>query len=430
MIAPVPAHELVQAAHPLDLLVPGLDEEVEGVAEHHLVAERGDLVRLERLHRRGRGERDERRRAHVAVRRTKNARAGGAVAGVDRESGQLRSRLDPVISAGGSMPISSSTVGATSARMPPARSSAHLRGHDERHGVQRVRRVRAAVRLEHVVRVAVVGGDDARPAARRARPRRPGPGTRPPSRRRPDRGRDRARVPDHVRVREVDDPEAVVVRAPVLDERRGRLARAHLRLVVVGRHVARRVHERALLARVRVLLAAVEEVRDVRVLLGLRDVQLADVPLGEERCQRHRRALRRERDRIAPVLVVLGQRRQVDVRADQLAQLPRAVGAEVEEDDGVALAHAALLPHQRRHDELVGLPALVCGAHGGLAGRRRVLGLALDDRVVRELRALPAAVAVHRVVAAADGRDPRAAPATRPRRRSRRPTSGSCRGRR
>jgi len=82
---PAPAHELVQAAHALDLLVPRLDEEMEAVPEHHLVAEGGHLVRLERLHRRGRREWDERRRAHVAVRRTKNARAGGAVAGVDCE---------------------------------------------------------------------------------------------------------------------------------------------------------------------------------------------------------------------------------------------------------------------------------------------------------------------------------------------------------
>ena len=59
-----------------------------------------------------------------------------------------------------------------------------------------------------------------------------------------------------------------------LHERVGGLARAHLRLVVVGRDVARRRHELADLALVRVLLAAVEEVRHVRVLLGLRDVQL------------------------------------------------------------------------------------------------------------------------------------------------------------
>ncbi len=43
-----PAHELVQAAQLGDVLLARLDEEVEGVAEHHVVAERGDLGRLQR----------------------------------------------------------------------------------------------------------------------------------------------------------------------------------------------------------------------------------------------------------------------------------------------------------------------------------------------------------------------------------------------
>jgi hypothetical protein len=38
-----PAHELVQAAHALHPLVSRLDEEVEGVAQHHLVAQVGHL---------------------------------------------------------------------------------------------------------------------------------------------------------------------------------------------------------------------------------------------------------------------------------------------------------------------------------------------------------------------------------------------------
>ena len=71
-----PAHELVQAAHPLDVLVPGLDEQVERVAEHHLVPERGHLVGLQRLDGRGRRQRHERRRVDVTVRGPKNARAG------------------------------------------------------------------------------------------------------------------------------------------------------------------------------------------------------------------------------------------------------------------------------------------------------------------------------------------------------------------
>ena len=81
----------------------------------------------------------------------------------------------PVISAGCSMPSRSRTVGATSARMPPSASSMPSDRDDERHRVERVRRVGRAVGLEHLLGVAVVGGDDAG-AARlvhgRSRPRR------------------------------------------------------------------------------------------------------------------------------------------------------------------------------------------------------------------------------------------------------------------
>ena len=45
---PLPAHEPVQPAGGGDPLRPGRDEQVVGVAEHHLVAELGDLARFER----------------------------------------------------------------------------------------------------------------------------------------------------------------------------------------------------------------------------------------------------------------------------------------------------------------------------------------------------------------------------------------------
>ena len=103
------------------------------------------------------------------------------------------------------------------------------------------------------------------------------------------RGRDHAGVPDHVGVGEVDDPEAQAgPRARRATNASAACARAHLRLVVVGGHVARRGHQLAALAGLRRLLAAVEEVRDVRVLLGLGDVQLASRP----RCGEHRRERR------------------------------------------------------------------------------------------------------------------------------------------
>ena len=101
---------------------------------------------------------------------------------------------------------------------------------------------------------------------------------------------DHARVTDHVGVREIDDPERRRILAPSVRKRCRRLARAHLRLVVVGRHVPRRVDQLAALARQRRLLAAVEEVRHMRVLLGLGHVQL----LGP-RCRQHDPERRRGR---------------------------------------------------------------------------------------------------------------------------------------
>jgi hypothetical protein len=70
----------VQAAHRGDQLVAGLDEEVERVAEHHVVAQLGHLGRVQRLHRRRRGERHERRRADGAVGRVDHTGTRSAVA--------------------------------------------------------------------------------------------------------------------------------------------------------------------------------------------------------------------------------------------------------------------------------------------------------------------------------------------------------------
>ena len=53
----------------------GVEEQVERVAEHHVVAERGDLGGLEALDGRLRRQRDERRRADLAVRGAQDAGA-------------------------------------------------------------------------------------------------------------------------------------------------------------------------------------------------------------------------------------------------------------------------------------------------------------------------------------------------------------------
>ena len=70
----------------------------------------------------------------------------------------------------------------------------------------------------------------------------------------------------------------------------------------------------------------------------------------------------------------------------------------------VALGDAVVVADHGRLDELVGLIALV-GGLDRLGGGRRAQAVGVDDRVVGELGPLPARVAVHRVVAAADGGD-------------------------
>ncbi len=187
----------------------------------------------------------------------------------------------------------------------------------------------------------------------------------------------------------------------------GRLARAHLGLEVVGRDVARRRRQLAHLALVRLLLPAVEEVRHVRVLLGLGDVELRAAGVRDDLRDGDRGALRRKGDGERPVLVVGRQRRVVRDRVGQLrGDLAHPVRAEVEGQDGVALVDPRLLvPDRRRADELVGLVARV-GVLRRLLGRVGVvLGLAADEQVDGLVGPVPALVAVHREVAPDDRAD-------------------------
>ena len=89
----------------------------------------------------------------------------------------------------------------------------------------------------------------------------------------------------------------------------------------------------------------------------------------------------REGDREVEVVAVARHRRQVDAELGELlGELPRAVGAEVEEDRGVALGIEArpAVDHDRL-DELVGDAAVVARLHRG-DRVVRVLALAVDDR--------------------------------------------------
>ena len=92
----------------------------------------------------------------------------------------------------------------------------------------------------------------------------------------------------------------------------GDLRDGHLRLLVVGGDVPRRRHEDAGLAGPLLLASAVEEVRDVSVLLGLGDVELAKAVLGEHLGDRVLDDLFLEDDGTVEVDPVPGHRREVD----------------------------------------------------------------------------------------------------------------------
>ena len=152
------------------------------------------------------------------------------------------------------MPSSSRAVGTTSARIPPSRSATPSTVDDQRHRIGRVGGVGAAVGLEHLVGVAVVGGheqlaaglldglDHLAEAAVDRLDRLAGP------------PRSRPVCPTMSGLAKLMIPKrngrpSASASAPVRGELLGGGRCAHLGLEVVGRHVPRGVHQAALLAR-------------------------------------------------------------------------------------------------------------------------------------------------------------------------------------
>ena len=186
-------------------------------------------------------------------------------------------------------------------------------------------------------------------------------------------------------------------------------------LVVVGGNVGTR-HEYACLSALGVLSAAIEEEGDMRVLLGLGDVELCEVVLGEDVGQYVLRELLGEGHRSGNRGVVLGEADETHARehgafeplergvSECACDLTCAVRPEVEEDDSVAIGDPYRSDHRRNH-ELVVHACLVGGSnHCG----RVVCGDALAEhhRLPGPLHPVPPIVAVHGVVAAHDRRDP------------------------
>ena len=228
-----------------------------------------------------------------------------------------------------------------------------------------MRRVRLTRRLQHLLCVAVIGGDERDPTGSAHRVDNV---SKLPIDflDRTDDGRDVTRVPDHVRVRKVDDHEARHAISNACDRGRGHAGSTHLGLKVVRCNIAGRGNHAARFPRVCELASAIEEVRHVGILLGLGDVELRDAGRFERVRQDVIGPVLWERDRAGLTIPVRGHRRQSrrtvlttiegvePIIGESHADLPRSIRTKVEKDDLIVMLDAArTIADHRRLDEFI-----------------------------------------------------------------------------
>ena len=233
-----------------------------------------------------------------------------------------------------------------------------------------------------------------------------------------DRGRQAAGMPDHVGIGEVQHDHVVLAGVDRRDRLGGKLRRRHFRLQVVGRDLRRRHHD-AVLAGVGLLAAAVEEVGDVRIFLGLGHAQLGAAGVGDHLAQDVREALRRE-DRAASACRALREYCAMPTAAANL--IARLRGKPSNSGSSIAprisrtrsarkLKHSTPSPspcRRSRRSRRARRTRRIASWHRRRRSRPRVgksRPVGLDDGRVGLADALPALVAIHRVVAAEHRRD-------------------------
>ena len=244
---------------------------------------------------------------------------------------------------------------------------------------------------------------------------------------------------DHVGIGEINDDH---IESSVLDGFHHHVRDAggtHLRLQVVGGDLGR-LHQEAIFPGKGLLHPAVEKICDVGVLFGLGDAQVAQIHLAHHVGENVVHRLRRDDHRQREFLVILGHADIFQILGDAVAgdrrveiigslQVPArllgepagagestsnlayAVGAEVEAKAGIVVADGrnrlvALVDAHEGDDKFVGCP-LVVGIFHALHGVVILAAFAVtvDHGVEGFGDAFPAAIAVHRVVAAADAGD-------------------------
>ncbi len=178
----------------------------------------------------------------------------------------------------------------------------------------------------------------------------------------------------------------------------------------------------AVFAGVGLLEAAIKEVGDVRVFLRLGQAELLLARGTDDGAEDVVERLRSEDVGRGIFGVVLREgdvvdgglhaaRKAIEVRLEESERkLARTVGAEVEEEDDVAVAHALLVgvrEDEGRHEFVRDVARIFLA--DGIGGRSHTaLPLPHDDGIPGELGAVPTPVAVHAEVATDDGGDARA----------------------
>ena len=187
---------------------------------------------------------------------------------------------------------------------------------------------------------------------------------------------------------------------------------AHLRLQIIRGDLGAG-DEASPLPRLRLLAPAVEEERDVRILLGFGDMVLTQAGGGKHVGKHVFRERLEERDRRGDVRVVLGQAHERDLGPtsaiepvkgiidDRARDLTGAIGAEIEEHDGIPIDDTAIV---KRHglDELIGDLGIVGRLHSGDGIARSSVRLREYNGFERLGDTVPTLVAVHRIIAARD----------------------------
>ncbi len=228
-------------------------------------------------------------------------------------------------------------------------------------------------------------------------------------------------MPDHVRIRVIDDDHVVHATLNRLHDFLRHLESRHFRLHVIRRH-GRRRYENAILAREWLFLHAIQEERDMRVFFRFRNVQLPEPLIAKNPRHRIHHEFRRVEHVHGQSFFILHKGRDGQIRKrfpiekreiffnERLRELTPAIRAEVKIEHGITVFDrrdrrtGTIRENERQHLLIEDILRV-----RGLNLLHRILAecfrLPEHDRVIRFLNAIPVHIAIHTPVPTANGRN-------------------------